>query len=148
MIIEKGVERMIRLCFDKLSKYQKLPVIYLKINHRDIGLSKWSLQGHFHFHWLEIQQVREVLEKYKMKLEKRRVTSTDLEIFHEIYLTVKKTYPKNSDRRNYFLATCSLFFFASKNDIKYDVAIKIRPYGGLIGLDNSSLDKYLNSLQI
>ena len=35
-----------------------------------------------------------------MKLEKRRVTSTDLEIIHEIYLTVKKTYPENSDRRN------------------------------------------------
>ena len=40
MMIEKGVERMIRICFDKFSKYQKLPVIYLNIYHRDIGLSK------------------------------------------------------------------------------------------------------------
>ena len=77
-----------------------------------------------------------------MKLEKRRVTSTDLEIIHEICLTVKKTYPENSDRRNYFLAACSLFFF-SENELNYDVAIKLRPYGGLIGVDDSSLDKYL-----
>ena len=32
-----------------------------------------------------------------MKLKKRRVTSKDLEIIHEIYLTVKKTYPENSE---------------------------------------------------
>ena len=49
-----------------------------------------------------------------MELEKCRVTSTDLEIIHEIYLTVKKNYPEISDRRNYFLAACSLFFFPVK----------------------------------
>ena len=84
-----------------------------------------------------------MLEKNTIKLEKPRVTSTDMEIIHEIYLTMKKTYPENSDRRNYFLATCSLFFFSCKNDINYDVPIKLRPYGGLIGIDNSSLDEYL-----
>ena len=77
-------------------------------------LSKWYLRGYFHFHWLEIQQVREVFEKIQKKLEKHRVTSMDLKIIHEIYLTVKKTYPENSDRRNYFLATCFLFFFLAK----------------------------------
>ena len=83
-----------------------------------------------------------------MKLEKCRVTSTELEIIHEIYLTVKKTCPEISDRGSYFLATCSLFFFSSKNDINYDVAIKLRPYGGLIGIDKSSLDKNLNDSKI
>ena len=83
-----------------------------------------------------------------MKLEKRRVTSTDLEIIHEIYLTVKKTYPENSDRRNYFLAACSVFFFSSENELNYDVAIKLRPYGGLIGIVDSSLDKYLKDSKI
>ena len=111
MMIEKGVERMIRLSFEKLSKFQKLPVIYLNIYHRDIGLSKWYLQGRFHFHWLELQQVQELLGKKQMKLEKRRVTSTDLKINHEIYLTVKKIYTENSDRRNYFLAAFSVFLF-------------------------------------
>ena len=61
---------------------------------------------------------------------------------------MKKTYPENSDRRNYFLATCSLFFFSSKNDVSYDVEIKLRLYGGLIGIDYSSLDKYLKDLKI
>ena len=67
-----------------------------------------------------------------MKLEKRRVTSKDLEIIHEIFITLKKTYPENTNRRNYFFAACSLFFFSTTNDINYDVAIKLRPYGGLI----------------
>ena len=78
-----------------------------------------------------------------MKLEKRRVTSKILEIIHEIFFTLKKTYPENTNRRTYFLAACSLFFFSTTNDINYDVAIKLRPYGGLIGIDNSSLDKFL-----
>ena len=66
MMIEKGLERKIRFCFTKLSKYQKLPVVYLNIYHRDIGVSKWYLEGYFHFHWLEIRkQVGEVLAKIK-----------------------------------------------------------------------------------
>ena len=75
-----------------------------------------------------------------MKLEKSRVTSSDLEIIREIYLSVKKTYPENSYRRNYFLAACSLFFFSSTNEeLSYD---------GLIGIDNSSLDKYSNDFKV
>ena len=42
---------------------------------------------------------------------------------------------------------CSIFF-SRKNDINNDVAIKLRPYGGLIGIDNSSLDKDLNDSKI
>ena len=60
----------IRTCFDYFSKYQKLPVVYLNIYQRDIGLSKWYQQGYFHFHWLEIQQVREVLEKIREQIGK------------------------------------------------------------------------------
>ena len=77
-------------------------------------------------------------------MEKRRVTSTDLEIIHEIYLSTKKKLTEPSDRRNYFLATCSLFFFSGKIDINYDVANKLRSYGGLAGIDIFSLDNYLN----
>ena len=76
-----------------------------------------------------------------MKLQKRRVTSKDWKIIHEIFINLKKTYPENTNRQNYFLI--SLFFFSTTNNINYDVAIKLRPYGGLIGIDNSSLDKYL-----
>ena len=78
-----------------------------------------------------------------MKLQKSRVTPIDLKIIHKIYTSLKQTYPDNSNRRNYFLAACSLFFVTSDN-LNYDILIKLRPYGGLIGIDNSSLDKYLN----
>ena len=101
---------------------------------------------YFYFHCFEIQQAQRVLEK--MKLEKRRVTSTDLEIIHEIYLAVKKTYPENSDRQNYILAACSLYFFSTENDLIYVVANKLWPIGGLIGIDDSSLDKYLKDSKI
>ena len=38
ILIEKEVERKIRLCFKKLLKYRKLPVVYSNINLRDIGV--------------------------------------------------------------------------------------------------------------
>ena len=63
ILIEKGLERKIWLCFNKLSKYRKLPVVYLNIYQRDIGVNKWYLESYFHLHWLKIQQVGEVLEK-------------------------------------------------------------------------------------
>ena len=88
MMIEKGLER---LCFNKLSKYQKLPLVYLNIYRRDKGLSKWYLEGYFNFHWLEIRQVGEVLAKIKKWKWKKTVTSTDLKIIHEIFITLKKT---------------------------------------------------------
>ena len=50
ILIEKGVERKIRLCFNKLLKYRKLPVVYLNIYQRDIGVSKRYVEGYFHFH--------------------------------------------------------------------------------------------------
>ena len=60
----------------------------------------------------------------------------------------KKTTRNTLTAKFFFLATCSQFFFSSKNDINYDIAIKLRPNGGLIGIDNSSLNKYLNDLII
>ena len=82
-----------------------------------------------------------------MKLQKSRVNPIDLKIIHEIYTSLKQTYPDNSNRRNYFPAACSLFFVSSDN-LNYDILIKLRPYGGLIGIDNSSLDKYLRNSKI
>ena len=77
-----------------------------------------------------------------MKLQKSRLTPIDLKIIHEIFTSLKQIYPDNYNRRNQFLATSSLFFVSSDN-LNYDIVIKLRPYGGLIGIDNSSLDKYL-----
>ena len=78
-----------------------------------------------------------------MKFQKSRVSPIDL----KIYTSLKQTYPDNSNRRNYFLAACYLFFVSSDN-LNYDILIKLRPYGGLIGIDNSSLDKYLKYSKI
>ena len=35
-------------------------------------------------------------------------------------------------------------FFVSSNILICDVSIKLRPYGGLIGIKNCSLEKYLS----
>lgn len=42
-------------------------------------------------------------------------------------------------RKLYFLAACSII----DDDINLEHARKLRPYGGLIGIDNSRLDRYL-----
>ena len=73
--VDKNLERKIRLCFNKLSKYKKLPVVYLIIYHRYLNETKWYLQGHFYFHWLEIQQVGEVLEKISNEIAKKQSNS-------------------------------------------------------------------------
>ena len=41
--VDKDLERKIRLCFNKLSKYKKLPVVYLINYHRYLNESKWYL---------------------------------------------------------------------------------------------------------
>ena len=69
-------------------------------------------------------------------------------MIHEIYLTVKKIYPENSDCQNCFLTACSLFFFSSENGLNYEAVIKFRPFGGLIGIHDSSLDKILKYSKI
>ena len=75
-----------------------------------------------------------------MKLQNSIVPPIDLILIHEIYTSLKQTYPDNSNRSNFFLAAYSLFFVSSDN-LNCDILIKLRPYGGLIGIDNSSLDK-------
>ena len=50
---------------------------------------------------------------------------------------MKKEYSGYSERYLYFLATC---FFLDP-DLDVDITLKLRPYGALIGIDNSTLDK-------
>ena len=43
ILIEKGLERKIRLCFNTFLKYRKLPVVYLNIHNRHIVfISRWK----------------------------------------------------------------------------------------------------------
>ena len=70
------------------------------------------------------------------------IAMVDLKSIHELYPEVKKEYSGYSERYLYFLATC----FYLDPDLDLDIALKLRPHGGLIGIDNSTLDKYLKSL--
>ena len=68
----------------------------------------------------------------------------ELKSIQELYLEVKKENSGYSERYLYFLATC----FYLDPDLDLDIALKLRPYGGLIGIDNSTLDNYIKSYKI
>ena len=80
-------------------------------------------------------------------MQKSRVSPIDSKVIHKIYTSLKQTYPDDSNRQNCFLPACSQFFVSSDN-LGYDILLKLRPSAGLIGIDNSSLDKYLKSFKI
>ena len=62
------------------------------------------------------------------------IGTIDLKNIHDIFLEIKKYYPKYGERFLYFLAACQYL----DPDIDLEVTLKLRPYGGLIGIDNSS----------
>ena len=69
-----------------------------------------------------------------------------LENIHYNYLSISTSYPEKSVRLIYFLAASE--YFSELDCFDHDIALKLRPYGGLIGIDNSSLDKYLKVSKI
>ena len=69
-----------------------------------------------------------------------------LENIHDKYISISTSYPEKSVRFNYFLAASEYFSELDSSD--HDIALKLRPFGGLIGIDNSSLDKYLKLSKI
>ena len=81
-----------------------------------------------------------------MLFTKPVITTNDLEIIHETNLSLQKIYPDNSVRRHYFLAACSLF--NGSTDFDFYIAMKLRPYGVLIGIDNPSMDRFLKDSKI
>ena len=72
------------------------------------------------------------------------IATVDLQSIHEIYQQVKKRMFKIWRKIFYFLATCLYL----DPDIDLDIELKLRPYGGLTGIDNSSLDNYFKSYKI
>ena len=67
-----------------------------------------------------------------------------LKLIHEVFIDLKSQYPDKSVRYQYVLATC-LYLDA---DFNLDFVLKNRPYSGLIGIDNSSLDKQLKQFKV
>ena len=72
------------------------------------------------------------------------IATIDLKIIHENNLFVREVYPEYSERYLCFLATC----LHLDPIIDLNIALKLRPFGGIIGIDNSSLDKYFKSFNI
>ena len=72
------------------------------------------------------------------------IATLDLKNIHELYLEVKKEHSGYSERYLHFLAT----YFYLDPDLDLDIALKLSAYGGLIGIDNSTLDKYFKSYNI
>ena len=82
-----------------------------------------------------------------MRFQKSRVTPIDLKTIHEFFTSLKQTFPDNSDRQIFFLVVCSLLFVSPDNPY-YNILYKLRPYGGLIGIDNSSMVKYSRNSKV
>ena len=60
------------------------------------------------------------------------IATIDLKRIYENYLFVREVYPEYSERYLYFLATC----LNLEPNIDLGIALKLRPYGGIIGVDN------------
>ena len=73
----------------------------------------------------------------------KTIATIDLENIPEFYLQIKNNYPKYGESFLYFLAACQ--YLDPDNDM--GPTLKLRPYGGLIGIDKSSLDNYLKSFK-
>ena len=66
------------------------------------------------------------------------IATVDLKSIHKTYKEIEKKYSQYGEQYLYFLATR----LHLNPEIDLDIALKLRPYGGLIGIDNSALDKY------
>ena len=81
-----------------------------------------------------------------MHLEKPVLGSSDIIRIQEIYTEIKNKFPDKSVRLIYFVPACE--YFSGLNNFDYEIALKLRPYGGIIGIDNSSWDKYLKRFKM
>ena len=63
--------RFVRISFDRLSKFNRLPVVHTTIYQKENDENVYF--GNFFFHWLEIEQIEKILieiSKFEFKIEK------------------------------------------------------------------------------
>ena len=63
--------RFVRISFDRLSKFNRLPVVYTTKYQKENDENVYF--GNFFFHWLEIVQIEKILieiSKFELKIEK------------------------------------------------------------------------------
>ena len=81
-----------------------------------------------------------------MRLEKPIVCRNCLNKILKNYLPVSSLYPKNSVMLNYSLATSE--YFSEIEGFDFKIALKLRPFSGTIGIDNSSAHKNLKNPKV
>ena len=72
----------------------------------------------------------------------KKIATVDMDWIHEIIKKKKKEYSQYVEC--VFLATCLYV----DPDLDLEIALRLRPYGGLIGIDNSSLDVYFKNFKV
>ena len=73
----------------------------------------------------------------------KTIATIDLKHIYEFYLQIKSNYPNYGQKFLYFLAA----FNYLDPHIDLETPLKLRPYGGLIGIDELSLDNYIKSFK-
>ena len=74
------------------------------------------------------------------------IGTKDIKLIHEKVLSLRGNinYKHISYRQLYFVAACSLL----NPEVDGEIALKFRPYGGSIGIDNSKLDPLLKRSKV
>ena len=80
-------------------------------------------------------------QRLGMLFDQAVVCRNCLENIHEKYLSVSTSYPEKSVRLNYFVAASE--YLSQLDFFDHDIALKLRPYGCLTGINHSAFDKYL-----
>ena len=74
----------------------------------------------------------------------KTLATVDLKTVHETYNELKKDYTQYGERFRYLLATCQYL----DPGLDLDIAMKMRLYGRLNGIDISPLGKYFKSYKV
>ena len=77
----------------------------------------------------------------------KSISTADIIILHNTFkleLELDPEFKNKTKRHLYFVAACSLF----DSDLELPVALKLRPHGGLIGIDDSKLDPFLKHSKV
>ena len=91
--------RFIRISFNQLSKFKRLPVVYKTIYQKESD--KIVYFGYFFFHWLEIEQIEKVLTVIsKFELSIKKIVQTrekNLTLVSIVFVSILKTSIKLVD---------------------------------------------------
>ena len=89
--------KFVRISFDCLSKFNNFPFVYTTIYQKENDKNVYF--GNFFFHWLEIEQINEILieiSKFELSIEKNSINQTKNLIWaSNVYVSyVRKIFSK------------------------------------------------------